>query len=143
MRDRLAVVARVRRPADVHRPHATSAHDLERVVEPPRNAEAPGEVPARAERDQAELDPVARAGAREAVDDLVHRPVAADDDERRRAGRRCLGGELGEVPGALADQRLPLEAQCGRAPRELWPAPAGRAVRRRRVHEEHARHGNL
>src|SRR6185503_12225616 len=72
----------------------------------------------------------------EAVCDLVDGAVAAHHDEELRAVERGLAGELGKMSLPLAEARRSLEPGRGSTPRELRPAPARRAVRRRRVDEE-------
>ena len=49
------------------------------------------------------------SSAGEAVRDLVHRAVAADDDEQPRAAGRRLARELPELAAALADEGVALE----------------------------------
>ena len=78
------------------------------------------------ERDRRELD----VAAGDAVHDLVERPVAADRDDERRAAVDGLARELDQVAGTLGEQRVALQPERGRAPRELRPALAGGAVPR-------------
>jgi len=74
--------------------------------------------------------------AHEPVRDLVQGAVPADgDDELRAVGGGALG-ELREVPGAGREEGLAGEAELRGAMCELRPAPAGGAVRGRRVDEE-------
>ena len=67
------------------------------------------EVPARAARDHRDLD----VALRDAVRDLVHRAVAADDDELRRAAVDRFSRELRQMAGALGEQRIAGEAARG------------------------------
>ena len=74
--------------------------------------------------------------AHDAVGDLVHRPVAADDDEQLRAPGDRVPRELGQVTRPFREERVALEPE-GRGPvGELGPAPARGAVAGRRVDEE-------
>ena len=72
----------------------------------------------------------------DAVDHLVHRAVAADGDEQLAPAGGGLVRELAEVRRLLGEERVALEAELGRAPRDLRPAPSRRAAGRRRVDEE-------
>ena len=71
-----------------------------------------------------------------AVDDLVQRPVAADDDDQLALAGR-LARELGQVARAAPrGARRPRARARGRAARSFGQRFAGRAVRARRVDEE-------
>src|SRR6185436_18240205 len=85
VRLRLARRGGVRGPPEVDGADAPRPDDLERVVDASRDPHAARKVPPRAEGDDADLDLRTDACAAEAVDDLVHGPVAADNDERGRA----------------------------------------------------------
>ena len=94
------------------------------------------EVLARAGREHRELG----VEAGDAVHDLVQRAVAADDDQQlvRRGG---LARELDQVPRPLREQRLAVEPELLRArARSSGQRLPGRAVRARRVDEEHGHH---
>ena len=67
-------------------------------------AERAGEVPAGAARDHRDLDALA---LRDAVHDLVHGAVAADDDEQLCALVRCPPRELGQLPAAREKSASP------------------------------------
>ena len=127
-----AVPAEVVRPAEVDLARAPAQRDLDRGLELARDAVGADEVPARPARDHGELD----VEAGDPVDDLVHRPVAADRHEQRRAAVRRLARELDQVAGPLGEQRVALQPERGRPVGELGPAPPGRAVLGRGVDQE-------
>src|SRR5205807_237962 len=102
-------------------------------VELMRKPERAREVPTGAAGDHGDLD---AASPRDAVDDLVHRAVAADDDEQLRTIVRRARGELGELSRRAREKRVPGQAGGGRAMCDLGPSASRRAVRRRRVDEE-------
>ncbi len=68
-----------------------------------------------------------------AVHDLVHRPVAADDDEQPVAG---VARGLREMAGILGEHLVAAQPELGGAAPQVGPALAGRAVARRRVDEK-------
>jgi hypothetical protein len=71
-----------------------------------------------------------------AVDDLVERAVAADDDEQPCAAVDRASRKLRQVSGRIGEERVADKALRGRRVRDLRPALARRAVRRRGVDEE-------
>ena len=84
--------------AQVDLAHGPGERDVDRGVDVARDFEGPHEVPARSAWDHRELHAV---GVGNAVDDLVHRAVAADDDEPRRATGNRLRSERGELSRAF------------------------------------------
>jgi hypothetical protein len=75
--------------------------DVDRALELARNLVGTDEVPAGAARDHRQLD----IEAGDAVCDLVQGAVPTDRDEQVGVGRG-LTRELGQVPGALREQRV-------------------------------------
>jgi hypothetical protein len=69
----------------------------------------PHEVHARAERDRRDLR--LRAGAQDAVRDLVQRPVSAGGDEQVGAVARRTLRQLDQVARPLGEERLALEPE--------------------------------
>ena len=73
----------------------------------------------------------------DAVDDLVHGAVAADDHEQlARLPRRRRAASAVELPRLLGDERVSREPERGCAVRDLGPALARRASAGGRVDEE-------
>ena len=71
--------------AEVDRARLAGQRHVDRAVELVRDPVGADEVPARAARDDRDLDALEPG---DPVRDLVHRAVAADDDEQRRAAER-------------------------------------------------------
>ena len=90
--------------AGVDLAHPAVARDCDRFVDASRDPVRPHEVPTRAARDHRDLD--ARAPG-DAVRHLVDGPVAADDDELRRAAVRRLACQARQVARLLREQRVP------------------------------------
>ena len=130
----LAVPRPVRDAAEIHGSRLARRRDPRGGGDIIRDPERAHEVTARAAWDHGHgwflVEPV------EAVDDLVNRAVAADDDEQLGATLHGLPGELSEMTAPLAEERVPLEPDAGRHVGDLRPAAPGRAVRRCRIHEE-------
>ena len=109
------------------------SRDVDGAVEVAWDVERAHEVPARAARDDGELDV---AGADHAVDDLVHGPVAADDDQQRGALVDRFRGQCSELARPVRDERIAVEPACGRAMCDLGPPLPGRTAGGGRVDEE-------
>src|SRR5205823_9014409 len=102
----LAVLRGEGRAADVDGAHSAAARHLERGVEATGDPEAAGEVLARAEREDGQLDGLSESGLKESVCDLVHRSVASDDDELSRTAGSRLCGQLAQMAGPLGEERV-------------------------------------
>ena len=119
--------------AEVERARFSVQRNAERPVQLFRDLVSAGEVPPGAARDQRQLDALAPG---DAVDDLVESPVAADDDEQRRAFVGCFSCELAQLAGTLREDRFAAQAGVVGGPRDLRPLLPRLPVRRRRIDEE-------
>ena len=132
-------LARARRPravagaAEVDPPRPPVAGDGDRLLELARDAVGADEVPAGAARDHGELD---ASSAGEAVDDLVHRAVAADATISFAPRSAASRASRPSWPGPVGEQRVAGQAERRGLVRELGPAPPGGAVLGGRVDEE-------
>jgi len=101
----------VRHATEVDRAGRPLERHAHRPLDVARDPERPHEVPAGAARHDGELRRIGEAD--EPFAHLVHRSVAADDDEQARAGVRRLAGELCEVARPRAEGRVALEPGRG------------------------------
>ena len=129
---RPAQVRSVARPRSISRVAAV-VRDRQRVFDAMRDSERAHEVAAGAAVDDGQLDVV---GARQPVDHLVHRAVAADRDEELGAARGGFPGEIRQVSRSLRQERVSAQATIGGQPRDLGPSLAGASVVRGRVDQE-------
>ena len=98
-----------------------------------RNVVRANEVPSCSARDHGQLD-VFRLG--DAVHDLVHRAVPADDDEELRSSAYGVCRKRDELSRLLGDEGVTCEAERGRPVRDLGPTLPRRASGGSRVDEE-------
>jgi hypothetical protein len=98
-----------------------------------RNAVGADEVAAGSAVEDGELD---ASRTRDPVHDLVHRAVAAHDNQKPRSLGNCLAGEFGKVALILGEVRVSLQSSLLREARDLRPALSRRAVVGRRVDEK-------
>ncbi len=133
-----AVPAAEARAPEVDLARAAVQRHVDGGLDLSRDVVGADEVPACAARDHRDLDSL-EAG--DSVRDLVHRAVAADDDEELGAVPRGLRRERAELPRLLREERVPCEPVRCRLARHLWPAAACRSVRRRGIDQKNRAFG--
>jgi hypothetical protein len=106
---------------------------LDRFLQAMRDPERPREVPARAVREEGELEALEIT---DAVDDLVDRAIPPDDDEKLRPALDRLARKRSELARRLREKRITGESERGAAVRDLGPATPGGAPGGGRVDEE-------